>query len=145
AISLHSARSVEFLFQRRRFLTRQYSGGEISNWPYSEPFIATEMLNNGFVVSKLGAYGNVEKYNWWPPNHEKDLPFLQSQDFLHPVLDEQKYVASCLRYGSLHSYFFRNGQLRKLLGRSSRSQLSAMPAYLTEIMRRVRDWALVPN
>jgi hypothetical protein len=138
AISLHSKRSVEFLLRRRQALTCRYKGGDITNWPYSEAFIPTEMQNNGFVVRKLGDFGKVEKYNWWPPNHEMDLPSLQDQDFLHPVLDERKYVASCLRYGSLHSYFLRDGQLRRLLGRSSFSLLSAMPAFLIEIIRRIR-------
>jgi hypothetical protein len=99
------------------------------------------MQNNDFVVRKLGDFGKVENYNWWPPNHERDLPSLQSQDFVHPVLDEEKYVASCLRYGSLRSYFFPDGQLRRLLGRSLKSQFSAMPAFLREAMHRVRRLA----
>lgn len=145
AISLHSNRSVEFLFQRRKSLAGRYKAGDIANWPYSEPFIATEMQNNGFVVRQLGDFGKVDNYNWWPPNHERDLPSLQGQDFLHPVLDEGKYVASCLRYARLQSYFLRDGQLRRLLGRSSKSQLSAMPAFLIEIMRRVRRRAFASH
>jgi hypothetical protein len=138
AISLHSNRSVEFLFQRRKSLTDLYKAGQIVNWPYSELFIPSEMHNNGFLVSPLGDYGKVEKYDFWPPNHEKDLPLLEDQDFLHPVLNEPKYVASCLRYGSLHSYFFRDGQMRRLLGRSSTSPLSTLPTFLTEVVRRIR-------
>jgi hypothetical protein len=138
AISLHSKRSVEFLLQRRQSLARSYKSGDIANWPYSEAFIPTEMQNNGFVVRKLGDFGKVEKYNWWPPTHERDLPSLQGQDFLHPVLDESKYTASCLRFGSLRSYFLRGGQLRRLLARSTNSQLSAMPAFLIEVTRRIR-------
>jgi hypothetical protein len=136
AISLHSKRSVEFLFQRRKSLARRYKAGDIANWPYSETFISTEMHNNGFVVRKLKDYGKAEKYDWWPPNREQDLPLLQDQDFLHPILDEQKYVASCLRYARLQSLFWPNGQLRRLLERSS--LLSAMPAFLAEVLRRVR-------
>jgi hypothetical protein len=138
AISLHSKRSVEFLFKRRQSLTCSYKMGDITHWPYSEAFIPTEMQNNGFVVRSLGDFGKVEKYNWWPPSHERDLPSLQNQDFLHPVLDELKYTASCLRFGSLQSYFFRNGQLRRLLARSTNSQLAAMPAFLAEVIRRIR-------
>jgi hypothetical protein len=131
------------LLKRRQWLTRSYKAGEITNWPHSEAFIATEMKNNGFVVRSLADFGKVEKYNWWPPTHERDLPSLQNQDFLHPVLDEPKYTASCLRFGSLHSYFSPNGQLRRLLARSTRSQFSIMPAYLSEIIRRIRLLAFV--
>ena len=136
AISLHSKRSIEFMLKRRRSLTRSYKAGDIANWPYSEAFIATEMHNNGFAVRSLGDFGKVEKYNWWPPTHERDLPSLQNQDFLHPVLDEPKYTASCLKFSRLRSYFSRNSQLRRLLARSSR--LSVMPALLSEIIRRIR-------
>jgi hypothetical protein len=145
AISLHSKRSIEFLLKRRCALARAFKAGEIPNWPYSEAFIITEMRNNGFVVRKLGDFGKVENYDWWPPSHENDLPLLQDQDFLHPVLDEPRYVASCLRYGSLHSYFRRNGQLRRLLGRSSSSLVSMLPTFLTEVVRRVRLLALAES
>jgi hypothetical protein len=138
AISLHSKRSIEFLLRRRQSLARSYKDGTIPNWPYSEAFIATEMQNNGFVVRKLGDFGKVEKYNWWPPSHETDLPSLQGQDFVHPVLDERKYVVSCLRHARLQSYFLRDGQLRRLLRRSSSSRLSTMSAFLIEIIRRIR-------
>ena len=138
AISLFSKRAVEFLLQRRQSHARSYKAGDIKNWPYSEAFIPTEMHNNGFIVRQLGDFGKVDHYNWWPPTHEKDLPSLQGQDFLHPVLDEEKYVASCLRFGSLHSYFLPNGQLRRLLARSSASLLSMMPTFFNEIIIRIR-------
>jgi hypothetical protein len=142
AISLHSKRSIEFMLERRRSLTRSYKAGDIKSWPYSEAFIATEMKNNGFVVRSLADFGKVENYNWWPPNHERDLPSLQNQDFLHPVLDELKYTSSCLRFSRLRSYFFPRSQLRRLLARSRRSQLSVMAEVLNEAMRRIRLRAL---
>ena len=134
-ISLHSRRSVEFLLRRRQSLARRYKAGEITNWPFGEAFIPTEMLNNGFVVRKLGDFGKVEKFDWWPPNHEDDLPSLQDQAFLHPVLDERRYVASCLKWSDLRSYFYPDGELRRLLDRSS--PLSSIPALLMEFIRRL--------
>ena len=105
------------------------------------PHIPTEMQNNGLAVRKLGDFGKVDSYNCWPSNLKRDRPALLGQDFLHPVLDEQKYVSSSLRYGSLHSYFLRDGQLRRLLGPSSSSPLSMMPAFLIETIRRIRLYA----
>jgi hypothetical protein len=95
------------------------------------------MHNNGFVVRKLGDFGKVEKYDWWPPSHEDDLPLLQDQAFLHPVLDERRYVVSCLRYSDLlsYSYFSRDSQLRRLLDRWS--PLSLIPVFLKEFTRQV--------
>ena len=134
-ISLHSRRSVEFLLERRQVLGRRYTAGEITNWPNNEAFIPTEMQNNGFVVRKLGDFGKVEKYDWWPPSHEDDLPLLEDQAFLHPVLDERRYVASCIQQSNLRSYFSPGSQLRRLLDR--RSPLSLIPAFLMEFIRRV--------
>ena len=134
-ISLYSKRSVEFLLGRRQALARRYKTGEITNWPNNEAFISTEMLNNGFVVRKLGDFGKVEKYNWWPPSHENDLPLLEDQAFLHPVLDERRYVASCIQHTDLRSYFLPGSQLRQLLSRTSSA--SSIPAFLMEFTRRV--------
>ena len=134
-ISLHSRRSVEFLLKRRQELTRRYAAGEIVNWPNNEAFIPTEMHNNGFVVRSLADFGNIEKYDWWPPTHEDDLPICQDQAFLHPVLDERRYVKSCVEKSDLRSYFTPNSQLRQLLAR--RSPLSVIPAFLDELSRRI--------
>jgi hypothetical protein len=134
-ISLFSRRSVEFLLERRQILTRSYKAGSIKTWPFNEVFIPTEMQNNDFLVRMLGDFGKAEKYDWWPPIHEDDLPSLQNQAFLHPVLDERRYVASCLRYsGSLRTYLSPESQLRRLLDRAS--SISSIPAVLKELTRR---------
>jgi hypothetical protein len=134
-ISLHSKRSVEFLLKRRQILTRHYTAGEIANWPNNEVFIPTEMQNNGFVVRELGDFGKVDKYDWWPPSLEDDLPLLKEQAFLHPVLDERRYLASCMRYSNLWSYLLPGSQIRRLLDRWS--TLSLTPALLKELTRQV--------
>jgi hypothetical protein len=134
-ISLHSRRAVEFLLVRRQILTRRYIAGEIPNWPNNEAFVPTEMFNNGFVVRKLSDFGKVDKYEWWPPSLEDDLPSLQEQAFLHPVLDERRYLVSCMRYSNLWTYFWPNSQLRQLLNRWS--PLSMAPALLKELTRQI--------
>jgi len=137
-ISLHSRRSVKFLLERRQSLALRFKAGEIKNWPFGEAFIPTEMQNNGFVVGKLSDFGKVEKYAWWPPILENDLPLLQGQAFLHPVLDEQRYVTSCVRQSRLQSYFSRDSQLRQLLNRVS--PLYAITALLKEFIHRLWPW-----
>lgn len=124
-------------FARRDHTQRILSQGRHSGiaWPNNEAFVGSEIARLQARERPLSDFGKVERYNWWPPSHERDLPLLQDQDFLHPVLDERKYVASCLQYGSLHSYFLPNGQLRRLLSRSSTLTL------LIEVIRRIRQWA----
>lgn len=141
-ISLHSKRSVAFLLERRQILSRRYEAGEIPNWPNNELFMPTEMHNNGFVVRALGDFGKVERYDWWPPTLEDDLPSLQDQAFLHPVLDEPRYITSCLRFSDLLSYrcFARGSQLRQLLARWSPRHLA--PIYLKELARQAARRAI---
>jgi hypothetical protein len=134
-VSLYSRRSVEFLLDRRRLLTRSYRAGEIMNWPNNEAFIPTEMKNNGFVVRELGDFGKTERYNWWPPSHEKDLPLLREQTFLHPVLDERRYAASCMQQSDLRTYFLPSSRLRRLLSRCS--PFSSIPVFAAELARRM--------
>ena len=137
-ISLYSRRSVEFLLERRQSLARRFKAGEITNWPFNEAFIPTEMKNNGFVVRKLGDFGKIENYAWWPPIRENDLWLFQDQAFLHPVLDERKYVESCVRNSKLQSFFVRDSQLRRLLNRSP--LLSSIRALVKEFVRRLLPW-----
>jgi hypothetical protein len=141
-ISLHSNRSVEFLLQRRRLLAPRYTAGEIKSWPMNEAFIPTEMLNNGFAARSLADFGKVDKYNWWPPSHEDDIPILQDQAFLHPVLGDRRYIASCIQQSNLWTYFWPGSQLRKLLGRGP--PLSSIPAFLNELSRRFVRQVLPP-
>jgi hypothetical protein len=133
-ISLHSKESVAFLLERRQALTRSYATGDIPSWPNNELFVATEMHNNGFVVRSLGDFGKVDRYDWWPPTHEDDLAQLGNQAFLHPVLDEKRYLASCMRFSDLTTYFSSDGQLYRLLNRWS--PLFILPAFLKELARR---------
>jgi hypothetical protein len=138
-ISLHSKRAVKFLFERRQSLALRYNNGEFKSWPNNEAFLPTEMLNNGFVVRTLGDFGKVERYDWWPPTHEDDLPKFVDQAFLHPVLDERRYVASCVQQSNPWSYLSSDSRLRRLLG--DRPPLSVAPLLLKEIFSRFVRWA----
>ncbi|QIP05537.1 hypothetical protein [Bradyrhizobium symbiodeficiens] len=136
-LSLHSNRSVAFLLERRQILARRFASHEISIWPNNEVFIATEMFNNGFNVRTLADFGGVEQYTWWPPTLEDDLSTLHNQAFIHPVLEERKYIISCLRFSDLLNYrsYVRDGRLRELLGRWSLIQLT--PVFLKELARQI--------
>ncbi|WP_339028224.1 hypothetical protein WI604_25690 [Bradyrhizobium symbiodeficiens] len=136
-LSLHSNRSVAFLLERRQILARRFASHEISTWPNNEVFMPTEMFNNGFNVRTLADFGGVEQYTWWPPTLEDDLLTLHNQAFIHPVLEERKYIISCLRFSDLLNYrsYVRDGRLRQLLGRWSLIQLT--PVFLKELARQI--------
>lgn len=63
-----------------------------------EGFIATEMADSGFKVTELSRYGGTESYDFWPPYVESIAPQLTGHAFLHPVLDEKRFIPSVLKY-----------------------------------------------
>lgn len=140
-LSLHSNRSVAFLLERRQILARRFVSREIPTWPNNEVFVPTEMFNNGFNVRTLADFGGVEHYTWWPPTLEDDLARLRDQAFIHPVLEERKYIVSCLRFSDLLNYrnYARDGQLRRLLGRWSMLHLTpfVVKEFARQLLRRV--------
>ena len=147
-VSLFSRRSIELLGDRRRALSHRHKAGEIKQWPFCEAFIPIEMLSNGLVMRALPDFGRAEAYNWWPPHHENDLPSRKDEAFIHPVLDERRYIASSMRWADLSTYFDPNGRLRLLLNRSAPVNYLA-PLFQKFIankdlagMRRLRDMVL---
>ena len=76
---------------------RAYKAGEIRAWPYCEGYLATEAARQNLRTRELSDYGSVEAYDWWPPYVETDLPRLARFPFVHPVLDEERYVPSLFK------------------------------------------------
>jgi hypothetical protein len=150
-ITLHSRQAVEFLLHRRHELSRRFLAKEIAQWPFCEAFIPIEMLNNDFVVRALSDFGGTERYRWWPPHHENDLPSLGDGNFVHPVLDERRYAESCIRQRGASAYFSGDGVLRSLLSRCSPHTF--LPALREDLertgdwggLRRIRDMVLASN
>jgi len=97
AIAFYSFRAVALLRERRLELSRQFRDGEISQYPLSEAFVATELELKGFKVGNLPDFGNCDRFTWWPPTAEEELGELAHCSFIHPVLGGAQCAASLLR------------------------------------------------
>jgi len=104
AISFYSLRAVRHLRERRLELSRRFRDGEITQFPMSEAFIATELELEGYRVGNLPDFGDASRFTWWPPSPEVELPELQECTFIHPVLDGEHCAESLVRY-NLHEIF----------------------------------------
>ena len=103
----------------------RYKEGVLNEWPYCEGFVGSETLRQGLKLSELSDYGDVVAYDWWPPFCEKDLKGLSGNSFIHPVLDNSRYIASL---------FKRPGGMRWLLWPNS---------WLHRRFRRLGFWGYV--
>ncbi len=97
-LSLFSAAALRHLRARRLSHAQARARGTLAGWPFCEGFIPTELALAGFACAELDSFGDTAAYDHWPPYLEADAPSLRSHDFVHPVLDEARYVASLHKY-----------------------------------------------
>ena len=113
-----SAGALRHLWQARLRQSAAYQAAPAATWPFCEGFIPTELAEAGFVCAELSAFGTVSAYDHWPPYLERDGVAMTEQDFIHPVLDEARYVASMHKYHiGLGGYLNPNSQFHRKLRR----------------------------
>ena len=114
-ISFYSNRTLAMLFERRLAMARDPA---IRHWPISEAFVATEVARAGHASAPLAMLGDDSAYAWFPPILEDDLDALEGEMFVHPVLDEPRFLKSMLANGRRwRDYWSRSSPLRTRLSR----------------------------
>lgn len=128
--AVFSNRAMRLLLERRRAMTLEYAAGQLGFWPGNEVFVPTEIARAGLTTASISEFGDASAYEWHPPHLEDDLPKLGSHTFLHPVLDEARFIQSVLKFEfDLSSYFVRSSPLRRQLARfPARSYVPHMPS-----------------
>lgn len=96
-VGAFSGRALEVLSRERLAQAARFKAGEIAAWPYCEGYLASEAVRQHLVVRELSDYGDVGAYDWWPPFLESDLPRLRQHAFVHPVLNQDRYVPSLFK------------------------------------------------
>lgn len=99
--AVFSARAVRHLAQRRLEQGRAYDLPHAKEWPIGEAFVGTELALHGFSMRDLASFGQLTRYDWWPPTHESELQRLSGEVFVHPVLTGRRYVMSVFKSGVL--------------------------------------------
>ena len=114
-VAVLSKAALAHLHRRRTDLSRRYEARPDFFWPCCEAFVPTELAAAGFKWAPLSRYGSVERYDWWPPLLETALPDERRPGFIHPLLDQPRYVASLLRHSTFRDLLGR-GLHQRLLG-----------------------------
>lgn len=147
-LSLFSHRALQSLAARRLAMAEQLRQSAIGTWPFCEGFIATEMGRNGFVSVELSHYVNTDAYDSWPPFVESDLPIMADSPVIHPVLDQERYISSLLKYKvGLIGYMDVNSLLhRKLRRLPTGAYVSALvQSFSQKAIRTLRSHRLLPG
>ena len=129
-LSIFSGRALDALSAARLCYAERYRAGELPSWPFCEAFIPIEGKRLGLRLSDLSSYGDVDRYDWWPPYLEKDLPSLRRHAFVHPILDRPRFTASMLKYPNVRALFGPRSDFHRRLRRLG------MAGYLKVILSR---------
>lgn len=115
-ISVFSHRAMQHLLRRRREMAEDFQAGTLKFWPNNEAFIPNEIENAGLSLASLARFGDVSRYDWWPPLAEPELPRIGGDAFIHPVLAGQRYAKSMLHHEpSFSALLFPNSHVRSKL------------------------------
>lgn len=124
--AIFSARAIDHLAACRK---RQGAAGvaAVSEWPIGETFVGTELTAAGYRVRDLAAFGQLTRYDWWPPVHERELPHYAGEVFVHPVLAGRRYVKSLFKSNIRSGLIVSVKLLRAALARKARRRLQTKP------------------
>ena len=139
-LSLFSGKALTYLFNRRLAQAALLAKGTLQAWPFCEGFIPTELILGGFACRELSDFGDTAAYDHWPPYLEADAGTLAAFAFVHPVLDQPRYVASLHKYhiglgGYLNPASLFHRKLRRLPSRDYIEVLAK--SFLTKARRSV--------
>jgi len=148
-LCIFSNAALRHLSGARLAQSEAWRAGDLVSWPFCEGFIPTELHDAGFACAELSAFGRTEAYDHWPPYLESDIAGLAQEEFVHPVLDPERYVASMQKYHvGLSGYLNPNSQFhRKLRRLPPRAYVAALcKSFLAKSRRSLRQMAarLVP-
>ena len=129
-----SGRLLAHLFQKRLDHSRAFIEGKLTQWPICEAFIPTEADRSGFKIGQLSEIGSTEHFDFAPAIFEGDMPALQGEAFLHPVLDTDRYIRSRLKFEHRTEKFL-------VPGSRQHQDLSRFPlrAYRSPLMQALKN------
>ena len=96
-LSIFSSGALRVLASKRLEHAAAFRAGVTTAWPMCEGYIGSESTKQGLKVVELSTYGDVKAYRWWPPYAERELPMLDHNGFIHPVLEPSRFVPSVLK------------------------------------------------
>ncbi len=117
-LGVFSKRAVEYLSERKLYLSNLLRSGKILRWPHCEAFIVTELALAHFEIDELTHYGTTSKFSFSPAYLEQELEGFRTESFIHPVLDTQRFIANVIKYEwRPETFFIKKSEFRRQLTR----------------------------
>ena len=112
-VLIASRRAAEYLYQQRLRIASIYKASSSSEWPYCEGFLGAATTDRPDIgYADLGQFGNVSRYEFWPPTLYSPSLVTEEKCFIHPVLDPPRFVGSRIRHGA-NEFFVADSPMRR--------------------------------
>lgn len=97
-VLIASRRAAEYLFQTRRRIAEIYRMHPEHGWPFCEGFMGAAISDRPDIRYKnLGDFGDVHRYEHFPPYVYSPDMISEVPSFIHPALDPARFIRSHLR------------------------------------------------
>ena len=144
-----SRRAAEYLYQQRCHIASIHARNPEFGWPFCEGFLGAAITDRPDIAyADLGQFGDVSRYEFWPPTLYHPSLAAESKSFIHPVLDPARFVRSRVRHGA-DEFFVAGSPMRRdleqvdpavfvpilrdfLSGRREHDRLSQLESYARE-------------
>jgi hypothetical protein len=141
-LSIFSGTALDRLATARQAQAVAYKRGDFPGWPFCEAYIPMEGAKLGLRMTELSRYGDTGHYDWWPPYPERALPALTGHAFVHPVLDQQRFLPSITKYPNVRALVTPNSvfhqRLRKM-GTEAYLKLLVSGRFRALLARAIRE------
>jgi hypothetical protein len=100
-VLIASRRAAEYLYQQRCHIASIHARNPEFGWPFCEGFLGAAITDRPDIAyADLAQFGDVSRYEFWPPTLYSPSLTRETKSFIHPVLDPARFVGSRVRHGA---------------------------------------------
>lgn len=122
-----SGRAVDALLQTRQTLAAALAAGQISNWPYCEPFLPTAVAQRpDFTSWPLDRFVDSKLLRFRPILSARDPRLRNAEIVAHPVMSGARFIKAFIAHNPPGSHYMPDGRLRAELQNEEPDDLQAV-------------------
>ena len=142
-----SGRAVDEMLKTRQALAARLATGEISNWPYCEPFLPTAVAARpDFTTWSLDRFVDSTLLRWRPYLSSRDPQLYKTDIVAHPVLSGERFIRAFIGSHPSATRHVADGLLSSELQNEEGDNLQAVFGDQVRIRRNLDGkWSLTNN
>lgn len=131
-----SGRAADEMLKTRQALAARLAAGEISNWPYCEPFLPSAVAaRSDFIIWSLDRFVESNLVRWRPYLSTRDPQLCKAEIVAHPVLSGERFIKAFINSEPPGSHVMSDGSLRSELQNEDADDLQAVFGDQVQIQR----------